>query len=135
MSNPILAFRIASAVLLKTYTYETFKEPLKVFPDLKSIGLMVYEPETFKTENLQPSDIETIIGEMDGRLPHFATGDGRYWFTPYPSVLEYVEKRAREQLNGPRISLHRALVEQAKGILHREEKEKGLVNRTRRLLH
>jgi hypothetical protein len=124
-SNPELAFRIATTVLLKTYTYETFKEPLKVFPDLKNTALMVYEPEVFRSEKLQPSDIETIIEEMEGRLPHFASGNGRYWFTPYPSVLEYVEKRAREKLSGPRLELHRALVKQAEGIRRREEKRKG----------
>jgi hypothetical protein len=44
-SKPQLALKIATAVLLKTYTYETFKEPLKVFPDLKTVALMVYEPK------------------------------------------------------------------------------------------
>ncbi|MGB9825682.1 MAG: DUF499 domain-containing protein, partial [Desulfofundulus sp.] len=39
-SKPQLALRIATVILLKTYTYETFKEPLKVFPDLKNIAIM-----------------------------------------------------------------------------------------------
>ena len=123
-SKPKLALMIATAILLKTYTYETFKEPLKVFPDLKGVALMVYEPETFGSENWQPSDIKTILEEMQGRLPHFAAESGRYWFTPYPSVIEYVEKKAAEMLRGPKLTLYRFLADHARGILVRESKRK-----------
>lgn len=123
-SKPKLALMIAMAILLKTYTYETFKEPLKVFPDLKGVALMVYEPETFVSENWQPSDIKTILEEMQGRLPHFAAESGRYWFTPYPSVIEYVEKKAAEMLRGPKLTLYRTLVDRVKGIVARKEKKK-----------
>jgi len=116
-SKPILALKIATAILLKTYTYETFKEPLKIFPDLKSVALMVYEPETFISRELHPSDIITILEEMEGRLPHFAAEKGRYWFTPFPSVLDYVEKRAEEMLREPRIRLYNALKDHTKEIL------------------
>jgi hypothetical protein len=126
-SKPTLALKIATAILLKTYTYETFKEPLKVFPDLKSVALMVYEPETFATDILQPADIETILSEMHGRLPHFASEGDRYWFTPFPSVIEYVENKANEKLRGPALELYNILAEYAKGIVTGKESKKGTV--------
>jgi predicted AAA+ superfamily ATPase len=126
-SNPLLAFKIATAVFLKTYTYETFKEPLKVFPDLKSVALMVYEPETFAIEGIQPVDIETTLSEMHGRLPHFVSESGRYWFTPFPSVIEYVEKKADEIFRGPALELYKFLTKRTRDILVRKESKKGVV--------
>jgi predicted AAA+ superfamily ATPase len=117
-----LAYRIATTVLLKTYTYETFKEPLKVFPDVKEIALMVYEPETFAAENLKPLDIKDTLSEMVSRLPHFTSESGRYWFTPFPSVIEYVEKKAAEKLREPRLDLYREITECVEGIRVRKEK-------------
>ncbi|MGC9202816.1 MAG: DUF499 domain-containing protein [Thermoproteota archaeon] len=126
-SKPQLALRIATVILLKTYTYETFKEPLKVFPDLKNIAIMTYEPETFSSEDIQDIDIKTILDEMYGNLPHLDSEDGRYWFTPYPSVIEYVEKRAEEKLIGLRLELYKFLVDHTKNILTRKEGKKGIV--------
>ena len=110
-SRPALALMIATVVLLKTYTYETFKEPLKVFPDLKDVALMTYDPESFSSSGLQPPDIEATIEEMQAKLPHFTGEENRFWFTPYPSVLEYVERRADEMFRGTTIDLHKKLVE------------------------
>lgn len=121
-SKPQLALNAATAILIKTYTYETFKEALKVFPDLKAVALMVYEPETFTSTELHPSDIMTILEEMQGRLPHFADEKGRFWFTPYPSVIEYVEKMAEEELRGPRIRLYNALKDHTMEILVRKRR-------------
>jgi len=126
-SKPQLALRIATVILLKTYTYETFKEPLKVFPDLKSIAIMTYEPETFSYEGLQDVDIKTVLDEMYGNLPHLDSEDGRYWFTPYPSVIEYVEKRAEEKLAGPSLELYRFLGGYTKNILTKKESKRGAV--------
>jgi len=121
-SKSELAYKIATTVFLKTYTYETFKEPLKVFPDIKEIALIVYEPETFAAEELTPLDIKDTLEEMVSRLPHFTSESGRYWFTPYPSVIEYVEKKAAEKLREPRLELYKAITECAKNILIRKEK-------------
>ncbi len=127
-SKPNLALKMATSVLLKTYTYETFKEPLKVFPDLKTIALMVYEPESFVNEDLHPSDIKTIIEEMLSRLPHFTSENERYWFTPYPSVIDYVEKKAREKLIAPGLELYNVIKKRAEELLVRKnEKERGEV--------
>lgn len=95
-SKSELAYKIATAIFLKTYTYETFKEPLKIFPDIKEVALMVYDPETFTIEGFSPLDIKDTLAEMVSRLPHFTSENGRYWFTPYPSVIEYVEKRLQK---------------------------------------
>ncbi|MGB9622327.1 MAG: DUF499 domain-containing protein, partial [Candidatus Bathyarchaeia archaeon] len=110
---------------LKTYTYETFKEPLKVFPDQKTVALMTYEPETFNEEGLQPSDIQSTLEEMLGRLPHFASENQRYWFTPFPSVIEYVEKRAVEIRQESTLKLYELLKERVKGLLITKERKKG----------
>jgi len=126
-SKPPLALKIATGVLLKTYTYETFKEPLKVFPDKKSVALMVYEPETFARENWTPLDIDTVLGEMHV-LPHFAEEGGRYWFTPYFPVTEYVERRANELLRGPKAPLYKVLKDSVGGLLVKREK-RGVVER------
>ncbi|MDW8035647.1 MAG: DUF499 domain-containing protein, partial [Candidatus Korarchaeum sp.] len=122
-SKSELAYKIATAVLLRTYTYETFNEPLKVFPDTKEVALMVYDPETFATEDLTPLDIKDTLSEMESRLPHFASENGRYWFTPYPSVIEYVERKAEEKLREPRIELYKTITDHARNILIRKEKK------------
>ena len=127
-TKPLLALRIATAVLLKTYTYESFKEPLKVFPDQRAIALMVYEPETFKNEKLQPADIQTTLEEMHGRLPHFTSESQRYWFTPLPSVIEYVEKKAEELRRGPTSRLYARLRARAIDLLV-EKRRGGTVER------
>ncbi|HLI45881.1 MAG TPA: DUF499 domain-containing protein, partial [Geobacterales bacterium] len=127
-SKSELAYKIATAIFLKTYTYETFKEPLKVFPDTKEAALMVYDPEVFTTEDLTPLDIKDTLAEMASRLPHFTSESGRYWFTPYPSVIEYVEKKAAEKLREPRLELYRAITECAEKILIRKVK-KGIEER------
>ncbi len=130
-SKPVLALRIATSILLKTYTYETFKEPLKVFPDQKAVALMTYEPETFENEKLQPADIQSVLEEMLGRLPHFTSEDQRYWFTPFPSVIEYVEKRAVEIKGESTLKLYELLKEHVKGskkyegLLTEKGKKKG----------
>ncbi|MEM2787819.1 MAG: DUF499 domain-containing protein [Archaeoglobaceae archaeon] len=121
-SKSELAYKIATAIFLKTYTYETFKEPLKVFPDTKEVALMVYDPETFTAEDLTPLDIKDTLAEMTSRLPHFTSESGRFWFTPYPSVIEYVEKNAAEKLREPRLELYRTITECAKNMLIRKER-------------
>ncbi|MEM3871894.1 MAG: DUF499 domain-containing protein [Nitrososphaeria archaeon] len=124
-SNSNLALKIATSIFLKVYTYDSFKEPLKVFPTLKDIALMVYEPETFNARKLNPTDIENVLDEMYGKLRHLNLEDGRYWFDPYRSVIEYVEKRSEEIFAGPKLELYRIAAERAKQILARREKGEG----------
>jgi hypothetical protein len=59
---------------------------------------------------------------MVSRLPHFTSESGRYWFTPFPSVIEYVEKKAAEKLREPRLDLYREITECVEGIRVRKEK-------------
>jgi len=122
-SKSELAYKIATVIFLKTYTYETFKEPLKVFPDIKETALMVYDPEVFTTKNLKPPDIKDTLEEMTSKLPHFTSESGRYWFTPYPSVIEYVEKKAAEKLLESRLDLYRTIKECTKNILVKKVKK------------
>ncbi|MEM4488724.1 MAG: DUF499 domain-containing protein [Desulfurococcaceae archaeon] len=119
-SRPMLAFRIALPILLKVYTYETFKIPLRTFPTLRDAALMTYDPETFSSEGLQPPDIKSILDEMPARLSHFNYQDGRYWFDPYLPITVLVEKRASEILSGPRLNLYQALAKRAEELLIRK---------------
>jgi hypothetical protein len=59
---------------------------------------------------------------MVSRLPHFTSESGRYWFTPHPSVIEYVEKKSAEKLREPRLELYRAITDCANNILIRKER-------------
>ncbi|MCX8185269.1 MAG: DUF499 domain-containing protein [Sulfolobales archaeon] len=127
-SKTELAYKTAVAVFLKTYTYETFKEPLKVFPDTKEVALMIYDPEAFAAESFTPLDIKDTLTEMVSRLPHFTSESGRYWFTPYPPVIEYVEKKAAEKLHEPRLELYKTIKEYTKNILIRKDR-KGVEER------
>jgi predicted AAA+ superfamily ATPase len=115
--KPELALKLATAILLKTYTYETHKVPLKTFPDLKEAALMVYEPSTFRQKGWQPVDIKSTLEEMPGKLRHFNDVDGRYWFDPYKSILDYVEGLANDLYNGPRQELYEKIAEKAEDIL------------------
>lgn len=130
-SKEELAYNIATAIFLKTYTYETFKEPLKVFPNTIESALMAFDPETFMAKQWTPTDIKDTLSEMASRLPHFTSESGRYWFTPYPSVIEYVEKKAAEKLRDPRLELYKGIKDHVKDILIRKERrgieEKGEV--------
>lgn len=116
-SKPELALKLATAILLKTYTYETHKIPLKTFPDLKETALMAYEPSTFRQKGWQPVDIASTLGEMLGKLRHFNHVDGRYWFDPYKSILDYVEGLANELYAGPRQELYKKIAEKTEEIL------------------
>ncbi|MEM3943961.1 MAG: DUF499 domain-containing protein [Thermofilaceae archaeon] len=116
-SRPGLAYRVAVSILLKVYTYETFKIPLRTFPTLRDVALMTYDPETFSSDGLQPPDIKTTLDEMVTRLSHFNFQDGRYWFDPYIPITDLVERRASEILTGSQLPLYRALEGYARRLL------------------
>ena len=124
-SKPALALKAATAILLKVYTYDTFNIPLKTFPTLRDAALMIYDYETFSSENLQPADIKTILDEMVSRLNHFNYQEERYWFDPYMPIIDLVERRANEILSGPRLPLYEGLKKHTEGLLVREPKRGG----------
>lgn len=121
-SKPMLALRTALPILLKVYTYETFKIPLRTFPTLRDVTLMTYDPEAFSSEGLQPSDIKSILDEMVARLSHFNYQEDRYWFDPYLPITDLIEKRAGEILSGPRLTLYQNLAKRAGDLLIRKVK-------------
>lgn len=98
-SKPELAYRIATVIFLKTYTYEGFKV-IPAFPNTMEIALLVYEPETFKREHLGPVDIVNALSEMSDKLLYLAVDEveERYWFTEYPSIIEYVKRKSKDIL-------------------------------------
>lgn len=105
-SKPEIATIIADVILLKTFTYETFKEALHVFPDLSDIAIMVYEPNIFARNDVMPVDIQDLLAEMLNRLDHFMTDKGRYWFSPYRSVKEIVDKMAETIVKEEKFKLY-----------------------------
>lgn len=116
-SKPELALNMATFVFLKTYTYEAFKEAIKPFPTLYEVALATYEPSFFANYKLQPADIRDVLAEMERNLVFLQTDGERYWFTLYPSAIEYAEKRAEELLRARRIELYAEVKKLAEGIL------------------
>jgi predicted AAA+ superfamily ATPase len=120
-SKPEIALATAISIILRTYTYETFKEALNVFPDLNDVALMVYEPYTFSETGVAPTEINDIIAEMLSRLDHFVSDKGRYWFTPFRSVKEIVDKMAEEILAESRMRLMTELTKILETIINPSE--------------
>ena len=54
---------------------------------------------------------------MERNLVFLQTDGERYWFTLYPSAIEYAEKRAEEFLRARRVELYAEVKELAEGIL------------------
>src|SRR5207245_5010571 len=108
-SNPDLARLIANAVLLKTFTYETFKAALHVFPDMTDVALMVYETDIFSRTDATPVDIQDLLSEMAGRLDHFIGDKGRFWFSPYRSVIEIIDKMAESIVREDKPKLYKKI--------------------------
>jgi hypothetical protein len=120
-SKPEIALATATSIVLRTYTYETFKEALNVFPDFNDIALMAYEPNTFSEIEATPTEITDILTEMLSRLDHFVGDKGRYWFTPFRSVKEIVDKMAEEILAESRIKLMGELAEISETVVNPSE--------------
>lgn len=120
-SKPEIAQATATSIVLRTYTYETFKEALNVFPDFNDVALMVYEPNTFSEIEATPTEITDILSEMLSRLDHFVGDKGRYWFTPFRSVKEIADKMAEEILAESRIKLMGELAKISETIVNPSE--------------
>jgi len=116
-SNPDIAFTVANTILLKTFTYETFKESLSVFPDVSDISIMVYEPQVFEVMNIIPSDVKDILNDVYSKLNFMLSDGGKYWFSPYPSVKEIVDRLAESQVVNDLPKLYKMLVNAAESIL------------------
>jgi len=116
-SKPEIATVVANTVLLKTFTYETFKEALHVFPDLTDVALMVYEPDLFIRNEATPIDMQDLLKEMPNRLDHFMSDKGRYWFSPYRSVKEIVDKMAESLVREDKPKLYRKMEEIARSVV------------------
>lgn len=121
--RPRLAFMVALPILLKVYTYETLRIPQKTFPTLTDVALMVYDPETFSIEKLEPPDIKSTLDEMSTNLNYFnSSQDGRYWFDPYLPIIDLVKKRAKEILGSQRLDLYKIVKERVNGLLMKKTK-------------
>lgn len=100
-SKPDLAYVTAVAIFLKTFTYGEFLVAAKPFPTNQDIAFMIYERTLFEKHDYKLADILDIISEMRDTtgLIHLQEQEGRFWFTPFPSVIEAIERRAEEIRN------------------------------------
>ena len=96
-SKPELAYRMATAIFLKTFTYGAeILTPAKPFPTKQETAFMTYETAFFEKQDYKIADIYDILEEMDSTLIHFQLRDERAWFTPFPSIVETIERRAKD---------------------------------------
>jgi len=99
-SKPELAYRIATAIFLKTFTYGAeILTPAKPFPTKKEVAFMTYEKTFFDEKDYKIADIYDILEEMDSTLIHFQLREQRAWFTPFPTIVETIERRAKDITN------------------------------------
>ena len=91
-SNPELAKLISTAVLLKTYVYDS-PIPLHGFPRLFDIANMVYEPQKFMKNNWNPSDIPEVLEEVSSspNMIFLNEKDGVFWFWRIANVNEQID--------------------------------------------
>jgi hypothetical protein len=95
-SKPQLAYRMATAIFLKTFTYAEILVAAKPFPTKTEVASMTYEKTLFEEQEYKVTDIYDILEEMDSTLIHFQLRDERAWFTPFPSIIETIERRAKD---------------------------------------
>lgn len=91
-SKPELVKLISTAVLLKTYVYDS-PIPLHGFPRLFNIATMIYEPQKFMTNNWNPSDIPEVLEEVSSspNMIFLNEKDGVFWFWRIANVNEQIE--------------------------------------------
>ncbi len=96
-SKPELAYKMAITIFLKTFTYGAeILTPAKPFPTKQETAFMTYETAFFKKQDYKIADIYDILEEMDSTLIHFQLRDERAWFTPFPTIVETIERRAKD---------------------------------------
>ena len=95
-SKPELAHKMATTIFLKTFTYAEILVAAKPFPTKQEVAFMTYEKALFEKQDYKVTDVYDILEEMDSTLIHFQLRDERAWFTPFPSIIETIERRAKE---------------------------------------
>lgn len=91
-SKPELVKLISTAVLLKTYVYDS-PIPLHGFPRLFNIANMIYEPQKFMKNNWNPSDIPEALEEVSSspNMIFLNEKDGVFWFWRIANVNEQID--------------------------------------------
>jgi hypothetical protein len=79
---------------------------------------MAYEPEVFSSNETTPVDLQDLLNEMPNRLDHFVTDKGRYWFSPYRSVKEIIDKMAESLVREDKPKLYRKIEDIAKSVVN-----------------
>ncbi|WP_456328555.1 DUF499 domain-containing protein, partial [Archaeoglobus sp.] len=91
-----LAKYILRAIFLATYHYDS-PIPRDDFPDIRAIVRMVYEPTTFSKNNWEITDVENALSVIlaTPEITHLNEKDCKYWFWRFPTIKEYIVKRAQ----------------------------------------
>ncbi len=91
-----LAKYILRAIFLATYHYDS-PIPRDDFPDIRAIVRMAYEPATFSKNNWEVTDVENALSVIlaTPEITHLNEKDGKYWFWRFPTIKEYIVKRAQ----------------------------------------
>ena len=95
-SKPELAYAVATTIFLKTYVYGVAVKAEKMFPTKREVTFCTYERSLFKKYGYKVADVHDILDELfEGVLYYLQEEKGRYWFTPYVSVIEIVNEEAK----------------------------------------
>lgn len=114
LSEPRIGYLIGLAIFLKTYVYGLAIKPQRMFPNKEGIAYITYEKSIFNRLNKRAAEIYDIVDVLRSNTYYLQEEDGRYWFTPIPSVIEIVEQESKN------ISDHEALEvlkEKVRGLL------------------
>lgn len=97
-SDAELAYMVGLAVFLRTYIYPPTVKANKAFPTTNDVLFMVFDPSTFATHNWSPGQIVEVLEELYNSVSlYLQREDDRYWFTPYPSIIELIESEAKNK--------------------------------------
>lgn len=94
-----LALRLVLYVFLKTYVYKPKLEPESAFPAKREIVTAVYDPLVYERYGLSPKVAAELLtqlasGEVEYRVPHLYTKEGRYWVTTLLDLNELIKNEA-----------------------------------------
>jgi predicted AAA+ superfamily ATPase len=98
-SKPELAYVAATTIFLETFTYGDVLIAAPPFPTKQDIALATYEKAFFEKNDYKLTDIIDTLEEMRNTLIHLQERDNKYWFTTFPSVIDAIERKAREITN------------------------------------
>ncbi len=98
--NPELARAVLRSIFLKTYPYDQ-RSKSDVFPNKRTIALMVYEPDFFNRSGLNPLSVFSFLQVLEGdvRVQYLYDHDGVFWFYRSRGIRESILKEQENIYN------------------------------------